>query len=171
MPEIVLGYESCDVDNILMGCKGVKEFLCIKEKEKMCLAAGEPQLHAGTSKDCTCQGVGGSRTSSVPCQLPVHGTGKRQWQKGLGKVGLPRVAPAAAGGQHSDEAGKDNPAGMEGQASDPWSWWSPKQFSGPTHCGLVASPEVTVSGYSTALYFDPNRPSYLTAGLYDPLKL
>jgi hypothetical protein len=60
----------------------------------------------------SCQGVGRSRTSSVPCQLPVHGTGKRRWQKGLGKVGLPRVAPAAAGGQHSDDAGKVSPAGM-----------------------------------------------------------
>ena len=59
-----------------------------------------------SSLKISCQGVGRSRTSSVPCQLPVHGTGKWRWQKGLGKVGLPRVAPAAAGGQHSDDAGK-----------------------------------------------------------------
>ena len=64
-------------------------------------------------KSVACQGVGGSRTSSVPCQLPVHGMGKRRWQKGLGKVGLPRVAPAAAGGQHSVDAGKVSPAGMQ----------------------------------------------------------
>ena len=54
MPEFVFGaticcYESCDFDNILMGCKGEEEFLCIQEK--VCLAAGEPQFGIGMIKE------------------------------------------------------------------------------------------------------------------------
>jgi len=50
MPEFIFegmicSYQSCDFYNILAGCKGTNEFLCVNEE--MCCAAGEPQFGIG----------------------------------------------------------------------------------------------------------------------------
>jgi len=42
-------FNSCDLQNILVGCKGKEEFLCIKEEA--CLASNESQFGCGFSKD------------------------------------------------------------------------------------------------------------------------
>ena len=50
MPEflwqaVICNYSSCDFDNIMAGCKGANECLCVKEE--CCCAAGEPQFGIG----------------------------------------------------------------------------------------------------------------------------
>jgi hypothetical protein len=53
-------YSACDFDNILMGCKGEEEMLCLLEKG--CCAAGEPAFPVGINKqDGTCCSI------SLPC--------------------------------------------------------------------------------------------------------